>query len=461
MNSNRTTVLQTSDQSGPIIYWMIRDQRAEDNWALLRAQEVAKQQEQPLAVVMTLRKDLSDHHGTERMFDFMIRGMEETASKLADRDIPFTVLIGNPVEELTSFIEKHGVETVICDFSPLNVFENWHRSLAKNAKCTVEIVDAHNVVPCWVASDKQEYAARTIRPKIHKKLDEYLVEFPAIETQSRSFDIDGFSKKDFEALRKQIKVDHTVPAVDWLHPGTDAAHAMLQTFIDEKLEGYDEDRNDPNKDALSNMSPYMHFGQIAPQRVALEVQQADAPQEDIDAYLEELIIRRELSDNFCYYNNDYDNMNCFPTWAKQTLAVHADDEREYIYSLDEFEKAETHEDLWNAAQRELIHTGKMHGYMRMYWAKKILEWSESPAEAMRIAIHLNDRYELDGRDPNGYVGVAWSIGGVHDRGWTEREVYGKIRYMNRNGAKRKFDIAAYISKFSNAGQQDLFDKTSG
>ena len=158
-------------------------------------------------------------------------------------------------------------------------------------------------------------------------------------------------------------------------------------------------------------------------------------------------MRRELSDNYCYYNTKYDSFDGFPDWAKKTLNEHGKDKREYVYSIEEFEKANTHEDLWNAAQQQLVKTGKLHGYMRMYWAKKILEWSESPEEALRISIYLNDKYELDGRDPNGYVGCAWSIGGVHDRAWTERSVYGKIRYMNYNGCKRKFDVESYIKKW--------------
>lgn len=164
------------------------------------------------------------------------------------------------------------------------------------------------------------------------------------------------------------------------------------------------------------------------------------------AFLEELIIRRELSDNFCFYNEDYDNFKGFPEWAKKTLQKHKNDKREYLYSAIEFERALTHDELWNAAQMEIVRKGKMHGYMRMYWAKKILEWSESPEKAMEIAIYLNDRYGLDGRDPNGYTGIAWSIGGVHDRAWNERKIFGKIRYMSHGGCKSKFDVEKYIEQ---------------
>ena len=210
--------------------------------------------------------------------------------------------------------------------------------------------------------------------------------------------------------------------------------------------------------ALSNISPYLHFGHISAQRIALILSDFNEEDESVSSYLEELIVRRELADNFCYYCDDYDNFNGFHEWAKKTLNDHRDDEREYLYKIEEFENAETHDKLWNAGQIEMRINGKMHGFMRMYWAKKILECTESPEQSMEFVIYLNDKYELDGRDPNGYTGIAWSIGGVHDRAWTERPVFGKVRYMNYNGSKRKFDVKKYITKFSKIDQEDLFKK---
>ena len=231
-------------------------------------------------------------------------------------------------------------------------------------------------------------------------------------------------------------------------PGENFAMEALKNFLENKFDKYSEERNDPTKDGQSNLSPYLHFGQISAQRIALEVKKFGGNEKSEKAFLEELIIRRELSDNFCFYNKNYDSFTGFHNWAQQTLNAHKDDKREFIYTKEEFERAETHDDMWNAAQKELIKTGKMHGYMRMYWAKKILEWTNTPQYALNIAIYLNDKYELDGRDPNGYAGCAWSIGGVHDRAWTERPVFGKIRYMNYNGCKRKFDVNAYIENFN-------------
>lgn len=213
-----------------------------------------------------------------------------------------------------------------------------------------------------------------------------------------------------------------------------------------RLEEYPLFRNDPTANAQSNLSPYLHFGQLAAQRVALQLQTHNAPIKAEEAFLEELLVRRELSDNYCFYSPHYDSCAGFPAWAQATLSAHRKDPREYRYSLDALELSHTHDTLWNAAQREMVLSGKMHGYLRMYWAKKILEWSASPEEALTSAIYLNDKYELDGRDPNGYTGIAWSIGGVHDRAWNERDVFGKIRYMSFRGMKAKFDISAYEDK---------------
>jgi deoxyribodipyrimidine photo-lyase len=243
-----------------------------------------------------------------------------------------------------------------------------------------------------------------------------------------------------------IKIDRTVPAVDWITPGERAAWTALRTFINRGLARYDESRNDPSRHGQSGLSPYLHFGQLSAQRVAMEVMKSAYLEGYQEAFLEELITRRELSDNFCYYNRSYDSAKSFPAWSRATLEKHRHDRREHLYTLAQFEKGRTHDDLWNAAQRELVVRGKMHGYLRMYWAKKILEWCRTPERAVKIALHLNDKYELDGRDPNGYAGVAWSIGGVHDRPWGEREIFGMVRYMSHKGCRVKFDVDAYIEK---------------
>ncbi len=446
INQKRIRLLQNGeDKKGAIAYWMSRDQRLHDNWAVYFAQKLAEEKNENFCIVFCLVPNFLE--ATIRQYGFMIKGLEELVSEAEKFNVPFFLLAGNQEEEIPKFIKEKNISNIISDFDPLRIKRIWKRDVAKKIDIPFYEVDAHNIVPCLQASNKLEFAAYTIRPKINKQLHEFLDDYPKLKKQKKT---ENFSspKIDWKNIYNNLKINFNVKEVDWIKPGTKAGLEMLENFLHKKFSNYSEDRNDPNKDAQSNLSPYLHFGQISSQRVALEVKLLSGNVESEKAFLEELIIRKELSDNFCYYNKNYDSFDGFPDWAKKTLNDHRKDKREFIYSLEEFEKAKTHEDLWNAAQVELTSTGKLHGYLRMYWAKKILEWSESPEDALKIAIYLNDKYELDGRDPNGYVGCAWSLGGVHDRAWAEREVLGKVRYMNRNGAKRKFDINSYIKKFS-------------
>jgi len=330
----------------------------------------------------------------------------------------------------------------VTDFSPLRLHRQWKSEVAKALRIPFYEVDAHNIVPCDVASDKREYAAATFRPKIHRFLSTFLEEaFVPLKTpcpwKARVTPI------NWQQVRKELKVDSTVKPVDWLRPGEKGARETLGRFLERGLMRYAFGRNDPNQTAQSNLSPYLHFGQISAQRVVQEVMRHAGQSEAREAFIEEIVVRRELSDNFCSYVRNYDSVDAFPAWAKKSLDEHRADERSHIYTRTQFERGLTHDSLWNAAQLEMVRKGKMHGYMRMYWAKKILEWTSTPEQAMRIALYLNDKYELDGRDPNGYAGIAWSIGGVHDRAWGDRPVFGKIRYMSYEGCKRKFDVAQY------------------
>jgi deoxyribodipyrimidine photo-lyase len=252
---------------------------------------------------------------------------------------------------------------------------------------------------------------------------------------------------DWTTIQSKLQCDMTIPPVAHIQPGTRAGLATLALFVTTKLGIYHDKRNQPQIDACSNMSPYFHFGQVAPQRAALCALNYKAQRkESVDGFFEESVVRRELADNFCLHQPKYDSVEGFSQWARDSLELHASDPREYIYTEQQFEEGRTHDELWNAAQLEMVHAGKMHGFMRMYWAKKILEWTPTPATALAIALKLNDKYELDGRDPNGFVGCAWAIGGIHDMGWAERTVFGKVRFMNYNGCKRKFDIGAYVAR---------------
>ncbi|MBD3246664.1 MAG: deoxyribodipyrimidine photo-lyase [Candidatus Omnitrophica bacterium] len=431
---------------GPVCYWMSRDQRMDDNWALLYAQEQAKKRETALVVLFCMVPDFLG--ATRRQYGFMLKGLQELEARLREKQIGFEVRCGSlPAKEVCAFVNAHRVSLLVTDFDPLRIKRQWKRRVIESGVVPVHEVDAHNIVPCRKASDKKEFAAYTIRPKINRRLEEFLEDFPAVKKHPFPW-----SRKprnvDWEQVAGTITVDESVGEVDSFMPGENHAAKALKNFVERRLSRFRAQRNDPNAGAVSDLSPYLHFGQLSAQRAALTISAAKVGEDAKQAFLEELIVRRELSDNFCFYEEAYDSVQAFPEWAAKTLHAHAADRREYVYTREQFAQARTHDELWNAAQRQMLRTGKMHGYMRMYWAKKILEWTRSPQEALRIGVYLNDKYELDGRDPNGYTGLAWSIGGVHDRAWGERSIFGKVRYMSLRGCRSKFNVDAYIRSYS-------------
>ena len=452
----RTLKPGAAPPSGAVIYWMSRDQRAHDNWALLHAAQLAAASGAPLHVAFCLQRSFLG--APLRHFSFMLDGLEQVEAELADHGIAFHLLRGAPGDALPELVAARGAAAVVCDFSPLRVAREWRDAVAAALPDGVGLVevDAHNVVPAWRASDKQEVGARTLRPKIERLLPEFLTEFPELPTMPSGTAAGGAAagvRVDWAAVRAGLELDASVGPIDWCAAGERAAHAALDDFCrGGRLARFAAKRNDPNAHALSNLSPYYHFGQLAPQRGALRVRDERARHgEGVKSFIEESVVRRELADNYCFHQPAYDSLDGAAGWARDSLRLHAADAREHVYTRAELEGARTHEDVWNAAQTELATTGKMHGFMRMYWAKKILEWTASPEDALREAIYLNDKYSIDGRDPNGYVGIAWSVMGVHDMGWAERPIFGKIRYMNYNGCKRKFDVKAYVAQWGAGG----------
>jgi len=447
-------------RSGPVVYWMQRDQRAADNWALLHAAGLAEERRVPLAVVFNVVPDFL--LAGFRQYAFMLRGLERTAEELAALRIPFFLVSGEPADTVHAFARDNAVGCVVTDFNPLRLPVRWRTEVARRLGedgIACEEVDAHNIVPAWVASQKQEYGARTLRPKLRRLAPDFLTGFPELVRLDDARRWPGKAPViDWRAMRADLGCDRSFAEVDWLEPGSAAGLAALERFVGEGLERFG-DRSDPNAGAESDLSPYLHFGQVAPQRAALAAiaaaADAGAGASAVDDFLEQLIVRRELADNYCLYNPAYDSVGGFPDWARRTLDEHRNDPRQHRYSEARFEAADTHDPLWNAAQLEMARRGKMHNYMRMYWAKKILEWTPSPEIALEIAQRLNDKLELDGRDPNGFTGVAWSIGGVHDRAWQERPVFGKIRYMSAAGCKRKFDVDAYVRRWAEGGTRQM------
>ncbi len=441
-----------------VIYVMSRDQRVEDNHALVAAQSEALEHTLPLIVVFNLIPKLGVR--AREHYEFMVAGLKELETTLANKHIPFVLMIGDLSTELGKLSQTLRPRTVYFDFSPLHGPRHAQKEFAANAECRVAVVDTHNIVPVWVTSDKQEYAAHTIRRKLHNVIEPWLVEPDTVQSHPHHY-------KNLAAGASWKEVDEivrTVPACGiavTTTSGEQAARAALTSFLD-ALDNYATGRNDPNQQAQSNLSPYLHYGQLSSLRIALTLldvaekppQLLRAPkmpsisepatrQDSIDAFIEELVVRKELSDNYCFYSPSYSSLDGAATWAQKTLAAHASDPREFTYTQKQFEEARTHDDLWNAAQLQLRKSGKMHGYMRMYWAKKILEWSDNPEQAIRTAIYLNDHYSIDGGDPNGYVGILWSIAGLHDRPWFERSIYGTIRYMSDSGLRKKFDTEQY------------------
>ncbi|MFW5744971.1 MAG: deoxyribodipyrimidine photo-lyase [Spirochaetota bacterium] len=452
-----------------VLYWMQRSQRARANHALEYALRLANERELPVVVGFGLAADYPE--ASERAYRFMLEGLAETARTLRDRGAGFVLRLGEPPGVALDL--GRDAAAIVCDRGYLAHLRDWRYHVGRTASCRVVEVESDLVVPLEEASGKQEYAARTIRPKIHRRLGEFLIPLPEdvvrvrLEHEPRGEDTD-----DVEGLLRTLQPASTPGSVsEFFAGGSSEAHARLDRFLAERLDDYEQQRGEPGLDVSTTLSPYLHFGQISSLEIALAVgaqsfvegldagsaamknqpgsvgMRTDGEQRASarDALLEELLVRRGLAHNYVWYTRGYDHYDALPGWARQTLARHAGDEREYDYSDEELESARTHDEHWNNAMREMLATGFMHNYMRMYGGKKVLEWTADPKHAFQRLLALNNRWFLDGRDANSYANVAW-VFGLHDRPWTERDVFGTVRYMNANGLRRKFDMDAYAEK---------------
>ena len=427
-----------------VLYWMQASQRTEYNHALEYAVVKANELHQPLVVFFGITDNFPQ--GSQRHYTFMLEGLREVRRSLEKRGIQMVIQHTSPEQGVVQFAK--GASFVVVDRGYLKIQRAWRDAAASRMDCPLVQVESDVIVPIEETSPKEEYTAATIRSKIHKKLDHFLCPLKEVDPviESLSLDFDSFDIDDVEEAVSRLHIDRSVKKVSCYRGGSGEAKKHLRLFLRDKLDRFPELRNDPTVDFLSHMSPYLHFGQISPLSIALTVSQTQGLSKE--AYLEELIVRRELSMNFVFYNGQYDSFEgAIPQWAQKTLKAHQKDKRPYLYALEELETAKTHDPYWNAAHNEMVFTGKMHGYMRMYWGKKILEWSKTPDEAFRAALYLNNKYELDGRDPSGFTGVAWCFG-KHDRPWKEREIFGNVRYMNEGGLKRKFDADEYVRLMS-------------
>lgn len=425
-----------------IVYWMQSSQRTKYNHALEYAIKLANEYDKPLIVYFGITDDFPE--ANSRHYYFMLEGLQDVKDKLKKRNIKFIIKHISP-EEGAVELSKNAAMMVV-DRGYLKVEKKWRKYTSDNIKCPLIQVETNVLVPVEVASSKEEYAAYTIRKKINKNLKEFTNDFDEEKLKNSSMDLDIdteiFEIDDIDKAIDKLDLDKEVKKSKFLKGGESEAEKHLNVFLDEKLEEYDGLRNHPDKDYTSKLSPYLHFGQISPLYICDRLKGIDT--DNKDKFLDELIIRRELSKNFIYYNENYDNYeDSLPSWSKETLEIHTDDRRDYLYTIEELEAAKTHDKYWNAAQKEMLIRGYMHGYMRMYWGKKIIEWTPYPAKAYEVALELNNKYFLDGRDENSFASVAWLFG-KHDRPWKEREIFGKTRYMNANGLKRKFDIEKYV-----------------
>lgn len=433
-----------------VVYWMQRAQRGMDNSALDVAIAAANALDKP-AVVFFAPVPFYPHANL-RHYRFLAQGIPDIADALETRNVRF-VLRRYPDHSLIKFCEEVRPSLVVGDENPLRETEQWRQSVAKQLRVPLWTVDADVVVPSKLL-EKEQYAAHVIRPRLQKQLDRFLVKPANPKAKAAWNPPSGLQSlaPDFD-VTEGWPLDRTVPPVTRIRGGSREALKRLGEFVGNKLKHYGKQRNHPESDGTSDLSPYLHFGHIGPLTVALAVQKADAPKTEKEVFLNQLLVWRELAINMVQFNPNYDNFECGEPWAHRTLAAHAKDLRPVVYSERQLENAETHDPLWNAGQMQMVNQGWMHNYVRMYWAKKILEWSKSPAEAHQIAVRLNDKYEMDGRDPNGYAGIAWSIVGKFDRPWFERPIFGLIRYMSLESTGKKFDSKKYIEQQS---QRSMF-----
>ena len=426
-----------------VVYWMQHAQRGVDNPALDTAIRLGNILGKPVVVFFAPVPFYPN--ANLRHFHFLAGGVPDIASDLSKRGVGL-VFRPYPEHSLLRFCAEVRPCIVIGDEDPLREPEDWRRQAAGLLRVPLWTVDANVIAPTRLL-EREQFAARTIRPRIHKLLPGFLVrsKAPSAKIPWRPHARLRSSPMNDSFLHRW-SLDHAIsPAPHWKAGSSEALRALSE-FVRNGLLHYPDHHNHPEFNGTSCLSPYLHFGQLSPLRVALAVKNSPAPARAKQAFLEQLIVRRELAINFVRFNPAYDSVECLEPWAKRSLAEHDKDKREVIYSDRQLENAETHDPLWNAAQKQMVLSGWMHNYLRMYWAKKILEWSPSVAVAYQRAVWLNDRYELDGRDPNGYAGIAWAIVGKHDRAWSERPVYGKIRYMSYASTSRKFDSKKYIAQ---------------
>lgn len=431
-----------------VLYWMQMFKRVEYNHALVWAVRQANDLSLPLVVYEGLK--FYYPWANDRLHTFILEGVEEKRAAFESRGIRYVFYLQEnerSPKQIVARIAKDAALIVTDDY-PAFIIPHHNEVIANKAPVAVHAVDSCGVIP-MSKFDKEEYGAYTIRPKIKRILDGYLKPFEEedLKVKKPGTDVDCPDTKvaagNIGKLVARCDIDHSVTPSAYYKGGTINGRARLKHFVGEILPSYQKDRNRPEKDGSSRMSSWLHFGFVSPLEIALAVKAADAPEDAKEAYLEELIVRRELSFNLTRSNKNYDSLKALPAWAHKTMREHADDERTVIYDLERLERGETYDELWNASQREMVATGETHNYVRMLWGKNVIAWTQSYEIAFETLVHLNNKYCLDGRDPNSYAGILWCFG-KHDRPWMVRPVFGMMRYMTSASTGKKFDSKKYI-----------------
>ncbi len=432
-----------------VLYWMQMFKRTSHNHALIWAIRQANELKLPLVVYEGLK--FYYPWASDRLHTFILEGVEEKRKEFERLGIRYIFYLQKDEispKNTVAALAKDAALIVTDDF-PCFIIPEHNRRIAERAEIAVHAVDSNGIIP-MSKFDKEEYAAYTIRPKIKKLLPNYLKPLveETVEIDSVGLEVDCpetiVTSDNIAKLVAECDIDHSVTPSETYHGGTANGRERLKKFVEEILPDYDKARSKPDRDGSSRLSAYLHFGFLSPLEIALAVQDADAPQASKDAYLEELIVRRELSFNMTRHNANYDSLAALPPWVQKTMREHADDGRQFLYTLEQLEAGETHDELWNAAQREMVVGGGMHNYVRMLWGKNVIAWSPSYEVAFETLVHLNNKYCLDGRNPNSYAGILWCFG-KHDRPWMERPVFGQIRYMTSGSTGKKFDSRKYIA----------------
>jgi deoxyribodipyrimidine photo-lyase len=431
-----------------IMYWMQIFKRTHDNHALKFAIEKANELDLPLLVYEGLK--FYYPWASDRIHTFILEGVEEKRKAFEKLRITYVFYLQKDDKSPKQTVKKIAKDAalIVTDDFPCFIIPEHNQAIVEKAEIPVYAVDSNGIIP-MSKFEKENYGAYTIRPRIHKILDEYFVPFEEVKIKNKKTDIKVdcpdtlINSKNIAELVAECDIDHSVKPSPIYHGGTKNGRKRLKKFVKEILPNYHETRSKPEIDGSSRLSSYLHFGFLSSLEIALAVKDSDAPEEAKDEFLEELIVRRELAYNFTNFNDKYDSLDSLPDWVQQTMREHVDDERPEVFTLKELENCETYDELWNATQREMNETGEVHNYVRMLWGKLVIQWTKNYEDAFAILEHLNNKYCLDGRNPNSYAGILWCFG-KHDRAWKEREIFGKIRYMTSNSTGKKFDSKKYI-----------------